>query len=206
MSRSVVGVPLEGPWTHAGISVTCHTEVSSDLVAQFWPLYEESFGPLRIRAAARHVLTHEEFVEEVTDPRVWKYVATGADGVPIGLTTLSNDLATVPWISPEYYAHHYPEQWSRRAVFYMGFTMVKPGLRHSRAFFAMLQATTLRVAASEGVCGYDVCGYNDSTFDFGAGIERLLHRLYEVQVAAVDQQTYYAVTFSGRRADRAASR
>lgn len=197
MTWSAVGAPVDGPWIHAGVTVTCYRELTSELVEEFWPLYEESFGPLRIRAAARHVMSHDEFAAEVSDPRVWKYVATGSDGTLLGLTTLTDDLTTVPWISPDYYAHHYPEQWSRRAVFYMGFTMVKPGLRHARVFFAMLQPTVLRVAASRGVCSYDVCGYNDSSFDFGAGIERLLHRLSEVHVAAVDVQTYYAVTFTG---------
>jgi hypothetical protein len=197
VSRSVVGASVEGPWTLGGITVTCIEEASPELVSEFWPLYEEAFGPLRIRAAARNVLSYAEFAEEIADPRVWKYVATDADGNLIGLTTLTRDLATVPWISPEYFAHHYPEQTSRHAVFYMGFTLVKPSRRDTRVFFAMLRPTALRVASERGVCAYDVCGFNDTTFDFGAGIERLLHRLAEVDVAAVDVQTYYAVRFTG---------
>ena len=197
MTRSVAGVSVDGPWIQGDITVTCIEEASPALISEFWPLYEESFGPLRIRAAARHVLTYEEFAEEIADPRVWKYVATDADSNLIGLTTLTRDLATVPWISPEYFAHHYPEQSSRQAVFYMGFTMVRPSQRDTRVFFAMLRPTVLRVASERGVCAYDVCGFNDTTLDFGAGIERLLHRLAEVDVAAIDVQTYYAVTFTG---------
>lgn len=202
MSRSAADLPVEGPWTRGGITVTCIKDVTPDLIAQFWPLYEQAFGPLRILAAARHVLTHVEFSDEISDPRVWKYVAADADGQPIGLTTLTNDLTSVPWISPEYFAHHYPEQWSRQAVFYMGFSLVDPTLRHTRVFLSMLRPTSLRVASQRGVCAYDVCGYNDASFDFGAGIERLLHRLSEVHVAPIDVQTYYAATFTGLLTDR----
>ncbi len=191
-------MPVDGPWTHGGINVTCLRAARSDLIDQFWPLYEQAFGPLRTRAAARQVLSYDEFVTEIADPRVWKYVAWDAEGTPVGLTTLTDDLSTVPWISPDYFAHHYPEQWSRRAVFYMGFTLVKPTLRHTRVFFAMLQPTVVRVASRRGLCAYDVCGFNEATLDFGAGIERLLHRLAGVEVVAVDVQTYYAVAFSGQ--------
>ena len=144
------------------------------LAEQFWPLYEEAFGPLRIKAAARQVLTRDEFIAEITDPRVWKYIAWDESGEPIGLTTLTDDLSVVPWISPEYYAHHYPDHWERRAVFYLGFTLVKPSMRHARVLMSMLRPTILRLASRSSICAYDVCGYNDATFRFGLGLERLM--------------------------------
>lgn len=202
MTYAAVDQPLDGPWLSGGIRVTCLREADPGLWAEFWPLYEEAFGPLRERAAARQVLSREEFAEEFTDPRVWKYVAWDEAGEPVGLTTLTDDLSIVPWISPHYYAAHYPDQWRRRAVFYMGFTLVKPSLRHTRVFFAMLRPTVLRVASRGGVCAYDVCGFNDTMLRFGLGIDRLLHRLAEVDVAAVDVQTYYAVSFTGMLKDR----
>lgn len=204
MNRSVVGAPVDGPWQHAGLTVTCSREAPVEIVDQFWPLYEEAFGPLRILAAARHVLTFDEFSAEIADPRIWKYVAFDEDGQMVGLTLLTDDLTTVPWISPEYFEHHYPEQYARRAVFYMGFSLVKPSMRHTRVFAAMLNPTALRVASTRGVCAYDVCGHNDRTFAFGAGIERLLHRLAEVEVTAIDVQTYYAASFTGSVTERMA--
>lgn len=202
MSRSAVGAAVEGPWHHAGLSVTCSRDVPGELIDQFWPVYEEAFGPLRIQAAARHVLTYEEFKAEIADPRIWKYVVTDADAKLAGLTLLTDDLSTVPWISPEYFAHRYPEQTARNAVFYMGFSLVKPAMRHAQVFAAMLKPTALRVAARRGVCAYDVCAFNDRTIKFGAGIERLLHRLAEVEVTAVDVQTYYAAEFTGNVTER----
>ncbi|MEZ5090899.1 MAG: hypothetical protein R2719_15045 [Micropruina sp.] len=113
---------LEGPWDFGSFTVTCSRSSRADLVSTLWPVYEESFGPLRVLAAARHVLTQDEFAEELDDPRIWKYIALDREGRPAGLATLADDLSALPWISPEYYAHKYPEETSRRAAFYNGLT------------------------------------------------------------------------------------
>ncbi len=197
MTRSAIGLPVDGPWIHQGIRVTCERQPAAELMTQFWPLYEEAFAPLRTVAAARQVLTEEEFADEIADPRVWKYVAWDDQGEPIGLTTLTDDLSVVPWISPEYFAHHYPEAWERRAVYYLPFTLTKPSLRNAGLFFAMLRPIVLRVSARLGVCAYDVCGYNNETLNLARGIERLCHRLAQVDVSTVDVQTYYAIVTSG---------
>ncbi len=197
MTSTATAVSLDGPWAWSGITVTCTREASPELVARFWTLYENAFGPLRILAAARHVLTFEEFAEEMNDERIWKYVAHDSEGRMVGLTTLTDDLASVPWISPDYFRHHYPEQSSRNAVFYLGFTLVEPTTRHAPVFFAMLRPIVLRLAAHCAVCAYDISSYNDSVLSFGAGIERLLLRLAEVEVEPVNVQTYYAARFSG---------
>lgn len=197
MTSATEVAALDGPWLADGIRVTCLREADAELADRFWPLYEEAFGPMRVRAAARQVLTRQEFDDEVTNPRVWKYVAWDEAGEPVGLTTLTDDLAAVPWISPEYYAHRYPDHWERRAVFYLGFTLVKPALRHSRVLYAMLRPAVHRIASRRGVCAYDVCGFNDATLRFGLGLERLVHRFSEAEVSTVDVQTYYVASFSG---------
>lgn len=188
-------ISIDGPWTMAGITVRCTGAAPAELVDQFWPLYEESFGPLRTLAAARQVLTPEEFSEEMRDGRIWKYVAYDEDGQMIGLTTMTDTLEAVPWISPEYFRHKYPEHAARNAIFYLGITLVKPSMRNRAVFFAMLRPAVQRVVLRRGVGFYDVCGYNDTTFSFGEGIERLLHRLAKVEVSTVDVQTYYGVEF-----------
>ena len=40
------------------------------------------------------------------------------------MSTLTRHLETVPWISPEYFAYHFPEHTARDAVYYLGFTLV----------------------------------------------------------------------------------
>jgi hypothetical protein len=181
--------------------VTIEQKISADLIESFYELYVAAFGPLRTRAAARQVLSLEEFIEEMTDPRVDKYVVWNADddGVEqaIALTTFTNDLATVPWIEPAYYEHHYPDHFARNAVYYLGFTLVHPGLHQAGLFRLTVAKIVRRLVEERAVCAWDICAHNDTVLELGAGIERVISRLADVTVGSVDVQTYYASTFHG---------
>lgn len=184
----------EGPWNFRGITIHCMDQLPEGLSTHFYTVYEEAFAPLRSLAPGRQVLTREEFHDEMVDSRVWKYVAGDSHDNPLGLTTLTSDLRTVPWISPEYYQLHYPTQWANDAVFYLNFSLVSPHARHQQILFAMLRAATNRVAACGGVCAYDVCGVNNT----GLGpdrVQRMLHRLGHIVVDNLDVQSYYAARF-----------
>lgn len=191
---------IEGPWVYRGVTVSCVAELDDELTNHFYGLYERAFAPLRTVAPARQVLTRQEFDDEMRDTRIWKYVAHDDDGRPIGLTTLTRDLSTVLWISPEYYAHRYPEQWARDAVFYLNFSVVVPDARHRSVLFAMLRAATHRVASRQGVCAYDVCGYNNTGLGHGP-VQRMLYRFGHIDVDRLDTQTYYAARFTRRSAE-----
>jgi hypothetical protein len=150
-----------------------------------------AFGPLRTRAAARQVLHEDEFFEEMVDPRVWKYVVHDATGRAVGLTTLTKHLETVPWISPEYYEARYPQHFARQAVYYLGFTLVAKGARQLSYFTTMLEAAADRVVSDRGVCGYDICAFNNEAMRFDVNIEAVLNRTRRVPVERLDSQTYY---------------
>ncbi len=185
--------------------VTIEPTIPPYLVTAFYDLYVAAFGPLRTRAAARQVLTLHEFAQEMTDPRVDKYVVWDTDGHggerAVALTTFTNDLSTVPWIEPAYYAHHYPEHFARGAVFYLGFTLVHPGLHQGGVFSTTVAKIVERLVAERAVCAWDICAHNDTVLQLGAGIERLITRMAEVTVGSVDTQTYYASTFHGPKLD-----
>ena len=161
-------------------------------------MYEQAFGPLRVLAVARQVLTEEEFGAELDNPRVWKYLALDSDGELAGLTTLSDDLSTMPWISPEYFEHHYPREWSRRAVFYVGVTLVRPDKRRDHIVTMMAEHVAQRVASVEGVLGYDLCGFNDRSRSLGRVIEHIGAPHFET-VQPIDVQTYSAAQTHGYR-------
>jgi hypothetical protein len=182
---------VEGPWDHGEFTITCTRRPRPDLKDSFWALYEESFGPLRVRAVARQVLTEAEFEAELNNPRIWKYVARDACGELAGLTTLTDDVSTMPWISPEYFEHRYPEEWRRNAVFYVGITLVRPDMRRDRVFAMMAKYVGQRVASAGGVLGYDICGHNDQDRSLGRATAKILGRVGDFQVGAVDLQTYY---------------
>jgi hypothetical protein len=196
------------------VSITIETELDDETAARYYRLYRTTFGELETRAVARQLLHEEEFLEEMRDPRVWKYVAW-EDGQPIGMSTLTRDLATVPWISPGYFAHHYPEHTARDAVYYLGFTLVHGERRRARVFQAMIEKIVELLVEERAVCGYDLCLHNDRDLGLGSSIDKILHRASDVTVQSVDVQTYYAATFSGlpsgkddhtRRADSAGDR
>jgi len=179
------------------IRVTVETAIDPGTAEEFYDLYREAFGELQARAVARQLLHREEFLEEMHDPRVHKHVAWDGEGRAIGLSTLTNHLETVPWISPEYFAHHYPEAFARGAVYYIGFTLVRPQRRQTRVFQAMVHSMGEVLAADDAVVGWDICAFNDDSFSFGEHAARALGQTGDVTVRPVDRQTYYAGTFHG---------
>lgn len=173
------------------LKITVVTDLDTETSALYYDLYVKTFGGLRQRAVARQVLHEEEFLEEMRDPRVSKYLAWDGDEV-IGLTTLTRDLKTVPWISPEYFAHHYPEQTARNAVYYLGFTLVRHGHQQRRVFTSMIAAATELIVAERAICAWDMCHYNDTELGLGQSVVRMLDGEPSLTVLPIDRQTYYA--------------
>lgn len=183
-------VAQHGPW-----QFTRDPVVTDPLAAHFYELYELTFSPLKTRAVARQVLTKSEFYDQMGDPRVDKYLAWTDDRRPVGITTLTKYLDSVPWISPDYFAAHYPDQWARNAVYYLGFTLADPSMR-DHGFLEAIIAIGMGPLTMEGaVLAYDVCAYNNSALKFTERINEILARHPAIHLAAVDTQVYYAVTF-----------
>lgn len=177
------------------LTVTVETAVDRPTAERYLELYLTTFGPLETRAVARQVLHRDEFLEEMTDPRVLKYVAWSG-GEAIGLSTLTRHLETVPWISPAWFRHHHPDHAARGAIYYIGFTLVLPEHRRGGAFVAMIDAIGAVLAREQAVVGWDICAHNDDDRGFGAHASRTLGRSGEVTVVPVDRQTYYVGTFA----------
>lgn len=177
------------------VQVTVEDVLDPREAEDFWPVYEAAFGHLRTLAAARQVLHKSEYVDEMDDTRVAKYVARNADGDAVGLTTLVLALELVPWISPEYYATRYPENAGRGAIYYVGFSLAHPHRRSVTAFPSMLNAMIDRCTADRAVCLWDICGHNNDALDFANGIGGHLRRATGLAVEELDTQTYYGVRF-----------
>lgn len=178
------------------IKVTLEQKIDVTTARRYYQLYRETFGPLQSKAAARQVLHEGEFLEEMVDPRVNKYVAWDEGGQAIGMSTLTSDLATVPWISPDYFAHHYPDHHARGAVYYLGFALVSAARQGGRVFATLMLRMIEQIGSERAVVGWDMCMFNEE-----AGlpdIEGLLRDyLPHVQVNLIDRQTYSAAIFNG---------
>lgn len=168
---------------------------SVEEMARLYALYEAAFGPLRALAAARHVLSAEEFAEEMQDERVDKYVALDASGRIVGLSTFTNRLDAVAWISPEYYAARYPEQHARDAVYYLGFTLVDPEHHRHRVFESMVDTIVVRLRAERAICVWDMCAFNRDVLRLEDAIVSMLDATGGARMAVLDTQTYVAADF-----------
>ncbi|MCW2852426.1 MAG: hypothetical protein JWM84_2090, partial [Nocardioides sp.] len=91
------------------VEITVESAVDPETAMSYYQLYRDTFSALATKAVARQLLHEHEFLEEMHDPRVQKYVAWDECGEVVGLSTLTANLETVPWISAAYFAHHYPE-------------------------------------------------------------------------------------------------
>ena len=146
---------------------------------------------------ARQILHEAEFLEEMVDPRVNKYVAWDEHGEVIGMSTLTSDLSTVPWISPGFFEHRYPEHFARGAVYYMGFTLVSAERQGGRVFATMLQRMADQIGDDRAVVAWDMCMLNEEAGLAEAG-NAMLESMAEVSIETIDRQTYWAGTFHGK--------
>lgn len=178
------------------VRITLEHVVAGDVSDLFFAVYSAAFDIFRTKAAARYLMSREEFDEQMTDRRVVKIVAWSRAAEPVGLTTLTNDLTTVPWISPHFYARRFPEQAARKAIYYTAFALVDPTARLEGTYRRMIETAARLVAEDRGVVGYDMAGYN-----LGFGLPSITESIISAQspatIDAVDTQTYFAAEFHG---------
>jgi GNAT superfamily N-acetyltransferase len=178
----------------AGLKLTVEESISAEHIAHFYQLYLAAMAPMQTRAAARHLLTAEEFTRDMTDPRVQKHVVWDENGTPVGLGTYTLDLATVPFISPSFYERCYPQEYARGAIVYLGFLLVHPGARGQGALRMILNSAIDLVRSVDGVIVFDVCAHNDAnTLGY---MRDLMLATGESTIEPVDVQTYYAASFT----------
>ena len=176
------------------VHITVEAAIDDEHAETFYELYLAAFGPLRTRAAARQVLHRSEFFAEMTDARVWKYVAWADADTPVALTTITKSLETVPWISPEYFQARFPTYAERNAIYYLGFSLVHPENRYPRVLEQTFRLAMQRLVADRALCAYDLCAYNIEA-GLDDRIQRLLRRLGDLEVVPIDSQAYFFVRF-----------
>jgi hypothetical protein len=182
---------MAGSQRTAGMSVDVVRSVDDAMARRLYEMYLDTFGDIAILAANRHLLDEHEFLETMHDERVDKYLVRDDDSdEPLGLLTLTNDLHTVHWVSPQYFAHQYPDFAERDAIYYLGFTMVAPGHRRTHAFSLLARRITEDLLAKDAMCAFDVCAYNDEVVGLADLAQLMLGEFGKVR--AVDTQTYYA--------------
>jgi hypothetical protein len=180
-------------------AVSIERTVDEETASRFWQLYVDTFGDLATKAVARQLLHEHEFMEEMYDERVDKYLAHDDTGKAVAMCTLTKHLETVPWISPDFFAHHYPEHTAREAVYYLGFILVAHEHRRSRIFLDMVRRVTETIVDERGMCAYDICAHNVEELGLADAIASLLQSVADIKVTTVDTQRYYTAVAMGPR-------
>ncbi len=193
--RSAGVVP--GQVSRRAPSVTIETAVDEQVARRFYTLYVKTFGDLATKAVARQLLHEHEFMEEMLDPRVDKYLARDEHGEPVAMCTLTRHLETVPWISPDYFAHHYPEHSARGAVYYLGFVLVDHDHRGAHLSLDLIRRLSETLIEQRAMCAYDICSHNNEVLGLSDAIASLITGMADVDVATIDTQTYYRAVAMG---------
>ncbi|WP_051368032.1 hypothetical protein [Hamadaea tsunoensis] len=178
-------------------------------LSQAWRLYADAFAQLRTAAMQRHVMSRPEFDAVMADRRVEKHLAidngasgnsaggnsatdNGAGETITGLATFTNVLEAMPLVSPEFFAHRWPDQYARHQVWYLGFFAIHEEYRSTGIFETVIAQMWAHVQAGGGVAALDVCGVN-AQLGLPQAITRTLRELSpEVLAGQVDTQTYWA--------------
>jgi len=149
------------------------TEALDDIKGEYWALYENAFQELRSQAVQRHLMFRSEFEELLQDKRVPKYVVRDEEqGRVAALSTMTNDLAAVPLISPEYFERNWPELYASQRIWYVGFVAVDPDYQGSPAMGGLIEKLCQDVDTSGGLVCLDICEHRSRRM-LAAGIERL---------------------------------
>jgi hypothetical protein len=164
-----------------------------------WRFYRDTFTPLAVLAVQRHLLHEKEFDELIGDTRIDKYLAV-RDGQVVGMSAMTADLDAVHLISPEYFAHHFPDLYAQRRILYCVFVGVHPDPEQSRGVFVGLQESMYahQVGPAAGVCVLDISTWNEEKLKLPSAIESIMTGVAgAASVRRLDSQSYWLYDFSG---------
>lgn len=178
------------------LQVTTKLKLETDTISDLYPRYADAWSTALHEAAARHLLSEDEFHDEMIDERLEKYLVLDEAGSVVAMTTLTTELAAIPWINPSFYRERFPDEHRRGSLFYLGYTFVDVDHRRSSALALMVDAINARIAAARGVIGFDICGFN-----VGHGIGRRLDRMFYRSAGSttLDTQTYFVADYRSPR-------
>jgi len=171
--------------------------VLDDPDGRLWRLYERAFDDLRVLAVQRHIMIRSEFDAVIADDRIDKYVVTGSDGTVTALATMTNELDAVPLISPEYFAHRWPDLHAKQRVWYVSFVAVDPVHQARGVMQRIIDAMCAAVdETAGGVICLDVCEYRETAQRLPTAIESQANRARPgITRVRLDAQVYWGYEF-----------
>lgn len=182
-----------------------HTVIAGPRAEECWHLYRSAFDELRITAVQRHVMFRDEFDAVLADERVTKYVAFDLEGRCCGLGTAATDLTSMPLISPDYFAHRWPELYAAGRIWYVGFVAIRPDLQRGPLLGRIVWDIGGAAARAGGVAVIDVSRHVARQTRLPQAVARYLDRLAPgTRGIRLDEQTYWAYEFPAAASSSAA--
>ena len=155
-----------------------------------WEMYADAFEPLQELALLCHLYPRDEFEALLADDRIIKIIAR-ADGVPVGMAMVTNELAIVPQISPPFLHKRYPDEAARSAVFFGIMVFVAESHARSSVFPRLVAGMGQVTAEASGVIVFDICRHNLDTLDLHRQIETIAHWFPGATFDRIDEQAYF---------------
>lgn len=178
------------------VELVIQPSIDGELRDKAWSVYRTAFDRLRILAVQRHMMTRPEFDVVCSDARVDKYLGVSPDGEVCAFGTFTNHLASMPLISEDYYAHHWPREHAEGRVWYIGCVGVHPQYRSSGIFARLVGEMCQVVQRHGGVASIDICRHNENELALPRLINRLVSTVSDgAAVRRLDEQTYWAYEF-----------
>jgi hypothetical protein len=166
-----------------------------ELLDDAWYFYRDAFDELRTRAVMRHVLYRHEFEAQMLDKRVDKYVVMDGATV-VGLAAVTDDLEAVPGISPDYFAHRWPDHYAERRIFYVEFIAARPGRRGVGVYVRLVRSMLERITAADGIAVADICSHNETQYGLPDMLGLAARRVTgAVRQERLDTQSYWLYEF-----------
>lgn len=160
---------------------------------RLWELYDRAFAPLAVKTALRQTLDHEEFIGQLRDMRVWKFVGRHAEtGEAIGLATISRHLETDHTLSIPYFAARWPREYVEGRLYYFGFVVVDPEWQGEGRYHDILRPLVEMLRRNRAVAAFDVSRHNEHELGL---VANLIEGQGLGQLEEIDTQAFYAVTF-----------
>ncbi len=138
--------------------ITRETTVGEELAKKYWLIYKAAFEPLKVLSPCRQSFNEEEFMEEMTDERVLKFVLWDDEGDAVAMSMVAVDLSALPWISPEYFAARFPEQFAAGTIYYFGTILVPPEHQNRGYMEMLLEELENFVVRNDGIAAFDCYG------------------------------------------------
>lgn len=163
-----------------------------------WTLYRLAFDELRTTAVQRHVMLRAEFDGVLADERVTKYLGVDdqAGGRLCALATATTDLAAVPLISPEFFAHRWPDLYAARHIWYVGFVAIAAEHQRGPLFGRIVGDIARSAAAVGGVTAMDVSRRVAEQRRLPQALGRYFARLAPgTRGVHLDEQSFWAYEF-----------